>query len=127
MITLVAVVPEMVYVFSGQTPFDISDAAEVARTGRAVGGIIRIARVMRMMQIVATVTTIFIKFRGSTKNMFGICPLKLYRLCDLLHFFVMYLLVLFISDIPLPEDQSTTKLAIMLEKEVSIEGRFFQY
>ena len=79
MITLASVVPEVVYVFSGQTPFDVS-AAEVARTGRAVGGITRMVRVMRMMQIVASLTTIFIKFRGSTKNMFGIFPSKLYRL-----------------------------------------------
>ena len=84
MITLASIVPEVVYVFSGQTPFDIPHAAEAARTGRAVGGITSIARVMRMMQIVATVTTIYVKFRGSTKNMFGICPLKLYHLCELL-------------------------------------------
>jgi hypothetical protein len=83
-ITLVAIVPEVVYAFSGQTPLDISNAAAVARTGRAVGGITRMARVMRMMQIVATVTTIYVKFRGSTKNMFGICPLKLHDLCELL-------------------------------------------
>jgi len=83
-ITLVAVVPEVVYVFSGQTPFDIPRTAEVARTGRAVGGITSIARVMRMMQIVATVTTIYVKFRVSAKNMFGICPLKLHHLCELL-------------------------------------------
>ena len=75
MITLVSMVPEMIYVFSGQTPFDIA-AAEAARTGRAVGGITRLGRVLRMMQIVASLTTIFIKFRGSKKSTFGICPLK---------------------------------------------------
>ena len=100
MITLVAVVPEVVYVFSGQTPFDIPRTAEVARTGRAVGGITRMGRVLRMMQIVASLTTIFVKFRGSKKSMFGICPLKLYHLCELLRLsLLVYLLVLFISDI----------------------------
>jgi hypothetical protein len=76
-------VPEIVHVFSGQTPFDLN-AAEATRTGRAVGGITRLGRVLRMMQIVASLTTIFIKFRGSQKSMFGICPLKLYHLCELL-------------------------------------------
>ena len=98
MITLVAVVPEVVYVFSGQTPFDIPRTAEVARTGRAVGGIARIARVMRMMQIVATVTTIYVKFRGSTRNMFGICPWKLYHICELLRLSLcMYSFYLFLT------------------------------
>jgi len=82
-ITLFSMVPEMVYVFSGQTPFDLA-ADEAALTGRAVGGITRMGRVLRMMQIVASLTTIFVKFRGSKKSMFGICPLKLYHLCELL-------------------------------------------
>ena len=83
MITLFSMVPEMVYVFLGQTPFDLA-AAEAARTGRAVGGITRMGRVLRMMQIVASLTTIFVKFRGSKKSMFGIYPLKLCHLCELL-------------------------------------------
>ncbi len=93
MITLASVVPEVVYVFSGQTPFDVS-AAEVARTGRAVGGITRMVRVMRMMQIVASLTTIFIKFRGSKKNMFGLCPLKLYNFYELLRLWYSFYLFL---------------------------------
>jgi hypothetical protein len=96
-ITLVSMVPEMIYVFSGQTPFDIA-AAEAARTGRAVGGITRLGRVLRMMQIVASLTTIFIKFRGSKKSMFGICPLKLYHLCELLRLSLcIYLFYLFLT------------------------------
>ena len=99
MIALASMVAEIVYVFSGQTPYDIA-AAEAARTGRAVGGITRMGRVLRMMQIVASLTTIFVKFRGSKKSMFGICPLKLYHLCELLRLsLLVYLLVLFISDI----------------------------
>jgi hypothetical protein len=96
-ITLVSVVPEVVYVFSGQTPFDVS-AAEVARTGRAVGWITRMVRVMRMMQIVASLTTIFIKFRGSKKNMFGICPLKFHHLYELLRLWLcIYAFYLFLT------------------------------